>query len=118
MADMDTRTADERTAVTALGEVLLSWRYLLGGALLGLIAGMALIWLAFWTNNVDGRPSFYSFLQTPYRETLVGTVLGQLAEGVLLGVGLLAVVGLLLLVRSLERRVVEPYYRGDAPDRG
>ena len=104
MADMDIRTADERTA--ALGEVLLSWRYLLGGALLALIAGMALIWLGYWA-LADERPSF---------EYLVGTALSQLGQGVLLGVGLLAVVGLLLLVRSLERRVVEPYYRGDAPD--
>ena len=33
-----------------------------------------------------------------------------------MGQGVLLDIGLLLLVRSLERRVVEPYYRGDAPN--
>ncbi len=89
---------------SGLTGLLTSTLYLVGGLVVVLIVGAAAYWVGTWI-VVDVRPSL---------EDIVGRVLLQTSSGLFIGAGFVGVIGALRLVRGLERRVVEPYYRSSS----
>ena len=79
---------------TRLGELVTNVRYLGWAFAALLVLGAVATWLGIWIGS-DIQPQ---------ADVVIGTVLGRLASGLLIGAGLLATVGALLLVcKAIDR---------------
>ena len=73
--------------------------YVVAGLLATVIAAAILWWLAAWT-NFDARPSF---------EDTLGVALAETSGGLFIGAGLIGALGVLRILRTIERRISAAY---------